>query len=155
MRRWGAPVLVLVVVVIAAIGVSVWLRGGPIRDEALRAGRDAASFPAATEDYFHDMDGGVALTPQEVQGRNTWLVWSGGNDRFWDGMTATTFGAFDLLKVVSSHPGLKFDRDTRWSYVAWRLVAVILAVALAALLWRCRGYDRASQLVGAGLKGGG
>ena len=77
----------------------------------------AASFPAAAEDYFHDMDGGIALTPQQIQGRNTWLVWSGGNDRFWDGMTATTFGGFDLLKIVSSHPGLKFDRNSRWSYL--------------------------------------
>jgi hypothetical protein len=117
MRRWGVLVLVLLVAAIAAVAGYAWLHGGPIRDEALRAGREPASFPAAAEDYFHDMDGGIALTPQEVQGRNTWLVWSGGNDRFWDGMTATTFGAFDLLKVISSHPGLKFDRNTRWSYL--------------------------------------
>ena len=30
------------------------------------------------------MDGGVALTPDEIKGRNMWLVWTGGNDRFWD-----------------------------------------------------------------------
>ena len=117
MRRWGVLVLVLLVAAIAAVAGYAWLHGGPVRDEALRAGREPASFPAAAEDYFHDMDGGIALTPQEIQGRNTWLVWSGGNDRFWDGMTATTFGAFDLLKIISSHPGLKFDRDTRWSYL--------------------------------------
>ena len=63
------------------------------------AGRDVASLPAADEDYFHDMDGGVALTADEVKGRNMWLVWTGGNDRFWDVMTASTFGAFDLLKT--------------------------------------------------------
>ena len=34
------------------------------------AGRDASTFPAADEDYFHDMDGGVPLTPEEVKGRN-------------------------------------------------------------------------------------
>ena len=44
----------------------------------------AASFPAADEDYFADMDGGAKLSPEEVKGRNTWIVWSGGNDRFWD-----------------------------------------------------------------------
>ena len=33
-----------------------------------------------------------------------WIVWTGGNDRFWDLMTNTTFGAFDLLKTISSHP---------------------------------------------------
>ena len=45
-----------------------------------------------------------------------WLVWSGGNDRFWNSMTDYTFGAFDLLKVISSHPSLGYDRETRWSY---------------------------------------
>ena len=30
------------------------------------------------------MDSGVALTPDEVKGRNMWMVWTGGNDRFWD-----------------------------------------------------------------------
>ena len=33
------------------------------------------------------MDGGTALTPDEVQGRNMWIVWTGGNDRFWDELT--------------------------------------------------------------------
>src|ERR1700722_11189617 len=84
MRLRGALRWLLVSAVIVVIG-SFWVGGAPIRDEAMRAGRDAASFPAAADDYFHDMDGGVALTTQEVAGRNTWLVWSGGNDRFWDG----------------------------------------------------------------------
>ena len=82
-------------------------RPGQVLDEARAAGRDAASFPAADEDYFHDMDGGVALTPDEIKGRNMWIVWTGGNDRFWDGMTASTFGAFDLLKIVASDPTMK------------------------------------------------
>ena len=56
---------------------------GPL-DEAKLAGRDAASFPPADEDYFKGMDNGVALTPDEVKGRNMWLVWTGGDDRFWD-----------------------------------------------------------------------
>ena len=42
-------------------------------DEAQRAGRDATSFPQAKEDYFHDMDNGVAMSAEEVQGRNMWL----------------------------------------------------------------------------------
>ncbi len=46
---------------------------GQVLDEARTAGRDAASFPAATEDFFHDMDGGIALTPEEVKGRNMWI----------------------------------------------------------------------------------
>jgi hypothetical protein len=87
-----------------------------IIDEARQAGRSAQSFPAADEDYFRGMDGGIALTPEEVKGRNMWLVWTGGNDRLWDELTNLTFGAFDLLKILSSHPSLKFSRDNRWNY---------------------------------------
>ena len=91
-------------------------RPGAVLDEARLAGRQAASFAHADEDYFKDMDGGVQLTPDEVRGRNMWLVWSGGNDRFWTKMTDYTFGAFDLLKVVSSHPSQGYSRANRWDY---------------------------------------
>lgn len=91
-------------------------RPGTVKDEAMLAHRTAASFPAADEDYFHDMDGGLALTPDEVKGRNMWIVWSGGNDRLWDTLGSTSFGALDFLKILSSHPSLKFSRDNRWSY---------------------------------------
>src|SRR5882672_7211995 len=89
---------------------------GEVLDEAMRAGRTAASFPHAGEDYFHDMDGGAALSPEEIKGRNMWLVWSGGNDRFWSSMTDYTFGAFDLLKIISSHPNLGYSRTNRWNH---------------------------------------
>jgi hypothetical protein len=85
-------------------------------DEARQAGRAAQTFPAADEDYFKGMDGGIALTADEVKGRNMWLVWTGGNDRLWDKLTNLTFGTFDLLKIVSSYPGLKYSRDNRWNY---------------------------------------
>ena len=89
---------------------------GEVLDEARQAGRQSASFTHATEDYFHDMDGAVALSPQEVAGRNMWLVWSGGNDRLWNRMTDYTFGAFDLLKIISSHPSQGYSRANRWHY---------------------------------------
>jgi len=76
---------------------------GSVQDEALRAGRLAASFPAADENYFHDMDGGVALTSEEVKGRNAWIVWTGGNDRFWDNISISSFGSFDVLKTITSY----------------------------------------------------
>jgi hypothetical protein len=88
-----------------------------VPDEAKLAGRAAASFPAAGEDYFREMDGGIALSPNEVTGRNTWIVWTGGNDRFWDSISKTSFGTLDFLKTLSSHPSLKFSRDTRWHYL--------------------------------------
>jgi hypothetical protein len=93
---------------------------GDVKDEAANAGRDARSFPAASENYFQGMDDecvtpscqkftdkdgvGVLLTQDEIKGRNTWMVWTGGNDRFWDYFAKHGFGAFDLLKVLSSSP---------------------------------------------------
>jgi hypothetical protein len=94
---------------------------GHVQDEARLAGRSPDSFPAADEDYFHDMDqdahGRLALTPDEIKGRNMWIVWTGGNDRLWDQMTVTSVGTFDLLKTISSYPGLKATRDNRWNYL--------------------------------------
>ena len=90
---------------------------GEVLDEAKLAGRDGKSFSHATEDYFHDMDGAVALSPQEIAGRNMWLVWSGGNDRLWDRMSNYTFGAFDILKIISSHPSQGYSRSNRWDYL--------------------------------------
>jgi hypothetical protein len=89
---------------------------GPL-DEAMLVGRDAASFPAADEDYFKGMDNGLALTPEEVMGRNMWMVWTGGNDLFWDRITTDTFGQFDLLKTLSSHPDLPAQRANRFEYL--------------------------------------
>ena len=90
---------------------------GQVLDEARAAQRSVASLPAADEDYFHDMDGGVALTPGEVKGRNSWIVWTGGNDRFWDTISRKSNGTLDFLKTLSSYPGLKANRDNRWNYL--------------------------------------
>ena len=77
------------------------------QDEARRADRPAASFPAADEDWFREMDDGVALTADEVKGRNMWLVWTGGDDTLWDRLPIDSLGSFDLLKTISSHPATK------------------------------------------------
>jgi hypothetical protein len=89
---------------------------GQVPDEAQRANRAPDSFLAADEDYFVAMDGGLKLTPEEVKGRNTWLVWTGGDDVLWDKLPNETFGAFDLLKTISSYPGGEYSRDNRWKY---------------------------------------
>jgi hypothetical protein len=116
-------IALVLVVVVGLIILSRW-RGerpedkiGKVMDEAKLAQRAPNSFPAADEDYFHDMDGGIPLTPEEVKGRNTWVVWTGGNDRLWDKLTVSSFGALDLLKTLSSHPSLYFSRDNRWNYL--------------------------------------
>jgi len=41
----------------------------------------------------------------------------GGNDRFWNTMSGYTFGAFDLLKSISSHPSLGYSRANRRNYL--------------------------------------
>jgi hypothetical protein len=87
---------------------------GTVKDEAMRAQRTVASFPAADEDYFREMDGKVPLTREEAMGRNMWIVWTGGNDRFWDHASAISFGTLDFLKTLSSHPTLPYSRDNRF-----------------------------------------
>ena len=111
----------LAVVLIAVVAGLVWyffpVGSGLILDEALKASprRDASSFAAADEDYFHDMDrdrnGAVQLTPDEVKGRNTWIAWTAGDDRLWDVLGNTSVGAVDFLKVVSSHPSQYYSRS--------------------------------------------
>jgi hypothetical protein len=129
--------VVLIVLAFAALyAVAKWWPRGPkpgtVLDEAKVAGRAPETFPAADEDYFQDMDGGVTKAMADadrqhaVKGRNTWIVWTGGNDRFWDKISIDSFGALDLLKSISSYPGavstdpndkLKFSRDNRWYYL--------------------------------------
>jgi len=119
----GGTVILVAMLLIAGGGKPQTSETGKILDEAQRAGREAASFPQADEDYFHDMDNGVALTLEEIKGRNMWIVWTGGDDREWDTLaTSSSLGYHDLLKVVTSHPSQTYcygqcDRDSRWSWL--------------------------------------
>jgi hypothetical protein len=71
------------------------------------------------------MDGGVPLSHDAIQGRNTWIVWTGGNDRFWDLLSHVSVGALDFLKTLSSYPGkgendpryANLRRENRWKYL--------------------------------------
>src|SRR6185503_20541008 len=118
-------IILVIVLAVVAVGAVVYNRltpkgpePGTVLDEARIAQRPAASFPAADEDYFHDMDGGVQLTPDEIKGRNTWIVWTDGNDRFWDKMVNASAGALDFVKILSSHPGTpNLSRANRWEYL--------------------------------------
>jgi hypothetical protein len=69
------------------------------------------SLPMAEIDYFREMDGGVALTPAEVRGRNTWMIWTSDNDAFWDYISNHSFGNVDILKVIDSR-----KRNKRFAY---------------------------------------
>ncbi|HUP57137.1 MAG TPA: hypothetical protein VM598_06770, partial [Bdellovibrionota bacterium] len=93
------------------------------------------------EDHFHDMDYGItrpenreklrlSLDPffkgisadeavrRTARGRNNWVVWTGGNDRFWDQMSLGTMGTFDLLKTISNDPArVPTVRSNRWDKI--------------------------------------
>ena len=114
-RRGYARLLTLALLAVSACADHSPV-SGQVKDEAQQAARAASTFPAADDDFFHAMDGGISLSPQEIAGRDTWIVWTGGNDRFWDAITSYSFGAFDLLKVISSYPGLGYSRDNRFAY---------------------------------------
>jgi len=96
---------------------------GTVKDEATRAGLLPAHFDRATKDYFHDMDYNYvhgktpSYTQREIEGRNMWMVWTGGNDRLWDRLSVDSLGSFDLLKTVSSHPQLGYGRHNRFRYL--------------------------------------
>ena len=119
MKRILIAILLLVSIVVAALAITWWRspRTGHVQDEAMLAGLKADDFKAADEDYFHDMDGGPTLSPDEIKGRNTWIVWTAGDDRLWDKMSLASVGALDFLKTISSHPSLKNNRNNRWDYL--------------------------------------
>src|SRR6266568_3845847 len=96
---------------------------GSVVDEAMTAGLTAKDLPGSDDDYLRAMDRGLDseavhkalpfLSKEEAwkaynRGRNNWVVWTAGNDTLWDFLANNTFGAFDLLKIVSSHPGIRY-----------------------------------------------
>jgi hypothetical protein len=116
-RQSQLRVCILALVGLISMCASAQPESGHVLDEAKQAGRTAASFPLADDPYFQGMDRNIPLTVDEIKGRNMWFMWSGGNDRFWDAMTKSTFGAFDILKSISSYPSQGHSRDDRWSYL--------------------------------------
>jgi len=116
---------------------------GNVEDEAKKAQRTVEQFPGAGEPYFAAMDKGLLLPPAPgadypaeikevaaatgldpeavrkaaIRGQNAWIVWTGGNDRFWDFAARSTIGSFDLLKTISSHPTMAYGRDNRFRYL--------------------------------------
>jgi hypothetical protein len=113
--------------VVVAIGAGGCGRRGPrpgtVQDEAMRAGLTPQHFARATDDYFREMDYNLVdgkrplFTREQIEGRNMWLVWTGGNDRLWDRLTIDSLGSFDLLKTLSSHPRIGYGRHNRFRYL--------------------------------------
>ncbi len=65
-------------------------------------GRKPEDFPELAADVFQPMDGGVALSPNEIKGRNTWNLWCAGTEQFWERMSRESYGLIDLLKTIDS-----------------------------------------------------
>jgi len=80
-------------------------------DEAKAAGKSTADFPQITADIFKPMDGGIDLSPEEIMGRNTWNLWSGGNQHFWNHTAQDSYGLMDLLKILDNR---RFPRSERF-----------------------------------------
>jgi cytochrome c5 len=79
-------------------------------DEAKLAGLTPNDFPQTTADIFKPLDGGIALEPNEIMGRNTWNLWSGGNQHFWNHVAQDSFGLMDLLKMLDNRKYPRGDR---------------------------------------------
>lgn len=73
-----------------------------VPDAAWLAGRQVQDFPESASRFFDEMDGGTALSSEETKGRNTWLLWTVGDESFWDKMAPKGEGIGDLLKAVDS-----------------------------------------------------
>jgi hypothetical protein len=82
-----------------------------VEDEAKLAGKTTADFPQITADVFKQMDGGIALSPEEIMGRNAWNLWSAGNEHFWNRVAQDSFGLIDLLKALDNR---KYKRGERF-----------------------------------------
>jgi hypothetical protein len=95
---------------IFSVGLATCKKNEPV-DEAKTAGLTTADFPQITADIFKPMDGGIELLPEEIMGRNTWNLWSAGNQRFWDRAAQDSYGLIDLLKMLDNR---KYPRGERF-----------------------------------------
>ena len=93
--------------IIAVIIIAWWLvPRPPAQDEAMQAGKSVEDFAQALDepDLLAGADDGINMNAAGVRGRNTWWLWTAGNQSFWDWLANNSFGTFDLLKVISSYP---------------------------------------------------
>ncbi|MBV9880279.1 MAG: hypothetical protein JO180_07280, partial [Gemmatirosa sp.] len=81
-----------------------------VEDTPHKLGIKPERYAEASADAFAPMDGGVALTQDEVKGRNTWMMWAGGNGEFWDWLARYGYGTTDLLRLLDSR-----KRPTRFA----------------------------------------
>ncbi len=100
-RRWLAYG-VIIAVAVSMGGALTILRPEPIPEDARPRGFTVDSLAEVATDLFQAMDGGIALTENEIKGRNTWMIWTGGNADFWNWLAQYGYGTNDLLKTLDS-----------------------------------------------------
>ena len=81
-----------------------------IPDDAKAAGLSTADFPETSSRLFADMDDGIELDGDQIKGRNSWILWTAGNQVFWDRMANRFCGVVDLIKTLDSR-----KRGTRFA----------------------------------------
>ncbi len=96
------------IIAVACLPLALYLLSGCHRgvesppDDAMAAGLTVADFPQVKADLFRPMDGGLKLTVDEIEGRNAWILWTAGNQVFWDRIAREGYGIVDLLKTLDS-----------------------------------------------------
>jgi hypothetical protein len=80
-------------------------------DEAKAAGKNTADFPPITADIFKPMDGGIDLSPEEINGPKYLEPLERWQPAFLESCRADSYGLMDLLKMLDNR---KFPRGERF-----------------------------------------
>ena len=91
-----------IIVAAAAVIFLIVHKWTAVQDAAKLAGKTTADFPQTATRMLDKMDGGIELTEGERMGRNTWILWTAGNDAFWDHMANNSFGILDHPEMGKS-----------------------------------------------------
>lgn len=100
-KRFAALPLFAIVAVLLVWGIRR-LRPVDLPEDAHPAELTEARLAETDVDLFRPMDGGISLTPEEIKGRNTWMIWTAGNADFWNWLAQYGYGTNDLLKTLDS-----------------------------------------------------
>ncbi len=105
----GIVLLCVIAIVVAAFFMCRSHHDDVVPDDAKLAGKTTGDFPQTDTHAFDAMDGGIVLDEDQTKGRNTWLLWTAGDQVFWDSMAQRGFGIVDLLKTLDSrHRATRF-----------------------------------------------
>ncbi len=101
----------VVVMLLAVWGVHRHRENAIVPDAAKLAGRSVSDFPETASHVFDEMDGAITLSDAERKGRNTWILWTAGDETFWDTMARDGAGIGDLLRAIDSRQRATRFRD--------------------------------------------